>query len=202
MKTTIAESQERPLKEHAIHAEDLISRIVGGEFGAEEEMCVRYGPELRCRVRPFVNRLEDIDDLVNNVWCVAIPKLRRGGLEQPERLVPFLSGIARRIAANDNRKTRRHNTHCETEMIERIASDEDEPSKHVASYQFVEEIARLLDELPARRDRDVLRGCFLEHRDRDAVRREFGLRAEHFSKVLSRARSRARSLAKKRGTLE
>ena len=60
-------------------------------------------------------------------------------------------------------------------------------------------MAGLVEGLPVARDRAVLRGFYLEDRDRDALCAELGIDEPHFRRVLHRARERLRALIEDAG---
>ena len=59
-------------------------------------------------------------------------------------------------------------------------------------------IGELMDELPMRRDRELLQRYIVNEEDKFALCREYGLTSEHFDRVLHRARVRLKELLEKR----
>ncbi len=176
-------------------ARSIVARIEKGDLTAEQEMCLRYESVLRRVLWPLVNNYSDVDDLINNIWLVAIPKLRRGELRAPETLVAYLSTMARRLAANENRKRNRQKTDADTDLIDKTVSSEGDPLKQADTSQAIELTAELIDLMPTNRDRDILTRRFFKHQERTKICDELDLTTVQLSKILSRAKYRLRKLA-------
>ena len=79
-------------------AAELAHRIHQGDERAEATMAHRYEPELRRILSVLVGHPEDVEDLLQELWLIALPKLRANELSTASALPAFLRGIARMLA--------------------------------------------------------------------------------------------------------
>jgi RNA polymerase sigma-70 factor (ECF subfamily) len=85
----------------------LVRAIAQGDHEAERQFAVRYLPPVRAML---MARLRDPDlaaDLKQDVMIEAICALRRGQIQDPEKLSQFVLGIARNCLNNYFRSSRR-----------------------------------------------------------------------------------------------
>jgi RNA polymerase sigma factor (sigma-70 family) len=85
----------------------LVRAIAAGDRNAEHEFALRYMPPVRAMLTA---RLRDADlaaDLKQDVMIEALCALRRGQIQDPEKLSQFVLGIARNCLNNYFRSSRR-----------------------------------------------------------------------------------------------
>ncbi len=179
----------------ASRASALAMRIARGDDVAESEMVRLYEPGMRRILRTRTDRPSDIDDLVNQVWLLALPKLRNGELRDPRALPAYLNTFTRRVARNYLRLSARKTGTSDTDFVEQQASPSEGPYVRLKWTQAVEIASTLLDKLSVERDREILKRFFVHGEERERICREFGLDAVQFNKVLHRARKRFKDLA-------
>jgi RNA polymerase sigma-70 factor (ECF subfamily) len=88
----------------------LVQAIAAGSPDAEREFAIRFLPPVRAML---LARLRDPDaaaDLKQDVMIEAICALRRGQIQDPEKLAQFVLGIARNCLNNYFRSSRRVTT--------------------------------------------------------------------------------------------
>ena len=183
------------LAPEARKASELAARIADGDEAAESEMVRMYEPGMRRILRTRTDTPSDIDDLVNQVWLLALPKLRRGELRELRALPAYLNTFTRRVAGNYLRHSSRKNGSADPEFFERQASPSEGPYSRVKWTQGIEIAAKLLNTLSVDRDRQILQRFLVNGEDKERVCRDLGLDAVQFNKVLHRARKRFRRLA-------
>lgn len=97
----------RPEGSPSSHSARLIKAISEGDRDAEREFAERYMPPVRAML---MARLRDPDlasDLKQDVMIEALCALRRGQVQDPEKLSQFVFGIARNCLNNYFRSSRR-----------------------------------------------------------------------------------------------
>jgi RNA polymerase sigma-70 factor (ECF subfamily) len=85
----------------------LVRGIAAGDPATERDFALRYMPPVRAML---MSRLRDADvagDLKQDVMIEAICALRRGQIQDPEKLTQFVLGIARNCLNNYFRTSRR-----------------------------------------------------------------------------------------------
>src|SRR5690242_12552436 len=82
----------------------LVARIRGGECAAEGELVARYSRGVLVILRRSVRDGAAIDDIYQEVFLLAVQKIRAGEVRDPERLSGFICAIARNLAVENGRK--------------------------------------------------------------------------------------------------
>ena len=93
-------------------ASDLVRRIQAGEREAEVELVKHYSRGLKFLLRRRTGDRQLADDFLQETWAVALARIRDRGLEQPERLAGFLTGIANNLVQSDWRRVERPRAGC------------------------------------------------------------------------------------------
>jgi RNA polymerase sigma-70 factor, ECF subfamily len=138
------------------------------------------------------------EDMLSHAIETSLEKLRDGSIARPE----LIRGYIYRVALNHWRNFRRTDKSARTvtEGIEQI-EDENRPEA-VASLEqarWAKVMREVLGELQNPRDRALIIGFYLEEEEKTALCKRLGLSAEHFNRVVHRARERFRALLEARG---
>ncbi len=186
-------SQDRRAK-----ASELTRRILAGDRTAEDEAYRRYYKKLARIIRRYTNCKDDLDDAMSILWLIALPKLRRGELVNPEALGDYLGAIARNVALGELRKCPWLVFSGEHLHVEGII-DSDTPEDVIQRRQSVARALELVSQAPVKRDRDVIEACCVNDQDAQDICSEYGLTKVQLSRILSRARKRLRVRATQSG---
>ncbi|MBS0374433.1 MAG: sigma-70 family RNA polymerase sigma factor [Proteobacteria bacterium] len=137
-------------------------------------------------------------DILQDAVVTTLTKLRDGQLERPESAGGFIYRVALNHLRNHRRKDRWvRDVPIDVEHLEDTGPLPDADSGHRA--QWAEIVAMVLEELPTDRDRDILIRFYLDDEDKESICRALGLSAEHFNRVIFRARERFRELMERKG---
>lgn len=176
---------------------ELAARVARGDRQAETTFVRRHQRAvalvLQTRVQP-----DRVHDLTQETFIVVIARMRDNGIHDPNRIGGFLRQTAINLANSDRRKIVRQRTDTDNDSIEVVIDEALGPADSVDLDQLVSMIGELMDELPMRRDRELLQRYLVHEEDKFALCREYGLTSEHFDRVLHRARVRLRELLEKR----
>lgn len=186
-------------------AAELAARIRAGDRQAEEELVARFAPGLLYLLRHLTGDPALAEDLRQETFAIALPKLRAGEIEEAGKLSAFLRGTAKNLVRSGRRKERRRARAGETPMADgedpfATAAPPEPPDPDpgpLESLLLSEEIdlaERLLAELPSPRDREVLLRFCVAEEDKDEICGALGLSRMQFNLVLFRARQRFRKL--------
>ncbi len=152
---------------------------------------VRYFSELLLiKLRARFLPQDVIDDIRQETFVRVLAILRRdGGLENPDRLGPFVNSVCNNILMEQYRSRVR------TSSLE----DEDEPQdttidldRRLVSDEARQAVEHVLADM-AERDRRVLKAIFLEEQNKDTVCRDFGVDRDYLRVLLHRAKSQFRA---------
>jgi len=175
-------------------ATDLVTRIRNGSRDAEDAMVRRYGPGLLYLLKRRARDPELALDLRQDTFRVAIERLRRSALEEPEHLAAYLRAVALNHLIAQRRKDTRRATTADSDAIETVADERGGPFENVSREQVRAAVGTLLHELGTPRDREILTRVYLKEEVKDAICAELGVDSVHFNRVLFRAKQRFREL--------
>lgn len=170
---------------------DLVKRISLGDQAAEREFVQLYIKGIRTLVRRYSRPGDPIvEDLTQDVLANVLVRLRDGALRDSSALPSYVHSAVMRTTSAEYRRRRAQDPEV---ALEQIAAEET-PMKQVSNNQMKHILLELLSELPVQRDREILKRFYLDEQDKEDVCRQLGIDAEHFHRVVFRARGRLRSL--------
>lgn len=188
----MVETPERALE--ARLSTELVRRIGEGDRSAEEELVRRYQRGLVYLVRRRTGDSELALDIAQDTFRIALEKLRRGPLEQVDRVAAYLRGTALNLVIAQGRTQARRATTADSEAIEAVADEAAGPFDNVSSEQVQRIVRTLLGELAVPRDREILVRTYLKDEDKAAICEKLGIDSAHYNRVLFRAKQRFREL--------
>jgi RNA polymerase sigma-70 factor (ECF subfamily) len=174
---------------------DLVRRIEAGDRRAEQELVDLYGDGLAFLLRRWTRDRDAADDLYQETLRLALEKIRRGEVRDPDRLPGFLRSLAKNLATHHYRRESLRGGR-ET-PIEPAFEPPDPEVGQLGSLLRQEKMAivrRLLSELSLPRDREILVRFYLREEDKESIRLDLGLSSPEFNVVLFRARRRYQAL--------
>jgi RNA polymerase sigma-70 factor (ECF subfamily) len=186
--------QDPALQEEARVAATIVQGIRAGDGGAESRLVERYSSGLRYLLIRRIRDEERARDLLQDTFYIAISKLRKTDLENPERLAGYLRGIAIRVALNAGRRRQREPYGMEIDAIAQIPDREPGQFEQVAREQTLAAVQKLLKTMPMKRDRELLTRYYVQDQDKREICDALGLDSLHFNRVLFRAKKRFRKL--------
>lgn len=179
---------------------DLVSRIVSGDDGTEEELIESFGRKLFFLLHRWTGDAEAARDLYQETFRLALGKIRSGEVRRPDKLPAFLHGLARNLARRHfETLSRQRRRHCDLEPDAPPLSDTDgDPLGRLLGRERADLVRRALAELRQPRDREILTRYYLTEQPKERICAELGVTENHFKRVLFRARQRYRSLFEQR----
>ena len=147
----------------------LVARIRAGDADAEAELYRRYCESVRTMLRYRTRKAEIAEELCNDAFIILLKKLRRDGLEEPEKLSAFVHRTAHYVYLDWVRPRigRREIEASDPDLLKHLHGQVDTPHDHEQHTRALRAMVTLLNAL-APRDRDVLDRFYL----RDRTRRE------------------------------
>jgi RNA polymerase sigma-70 factor, ECF subfamily len=149
--------------------------------------------------RRKVGDRELADDLVNEAVATALEHLHAGRISQPSQI----AGYVFRVAMNHWRNQRRRlgeqpERRTNPDIIEDLAANREGADDCEAS-ELRGRVRGILEELPARRDRELVTRFYLNQDEKRDICSDLGIAPLHFDKVIFRARKRMRELLEAKG---
>jgi RNA polymerase sigma-70 factor (ECF subfamily) len=155
-------------------------------------------PGLRALILRRVRDPEVASDILQDAAVTTLEKLRSGQIAHPENIGGYLYRVALNHLRNLRRKDRTAAINAAS-LSEPAGFESDPEWERVGRPQWAQAARRVLDEMPAARDRELLVRYYLNDEDKDLICRQLGLSREHFNRVIFRARNRFRELLRQHG---
>jgi RNA polymerase sigma-70 factor (ECF subfamily) len=171
----------------------------GMDRAAIEALIAKHYTGLRLLIQRRTGDAEIAADILNQAACTAWEKWQSGQVRRPEEIGGYIFQVAMNLLRNRRRKVvERADRHVDSEMLGHLPSDADAADRWLEK-KIAARVKRVLQELPLRRDREILVRFYLKEEEKDTICRDLGLDAEHFDKVLHRARKRLKELLEASG---
>jgi len=155
-------------------------------------------PGLRALILRRVRDPAVAADILQDAAVTTLEKLRSGEIAQPENVGGYLYRVALNHLRNHRRKDRTALSSAEG-LEELRAAEEDADWARVGRPQWAAAARKMLSEMPAARDRDLLVRFYLNDEEKEQICRDLQLSHEHFNRVIFRARNRFRELLEQKG---
>lgn len=156
----------------------------------------RFGPGVAAILRRAANDPALAQDLYQDVFRLAIEKIRHGDLKDPAKLPGFLCGLARNLAIDHFRTAKRRRVEPLEAVEPRDASAD--PLERLLSSERASLVREVMADLGSDRDRQLLFRFYVGEEDKDRLCRDLALSSLHFNRVLFRARQRYKELYERR----
>jgi RNA polymerase sigma-70 factor, ECF subfamily len=174
-------------------AAELVGRIRAGDAAAESELVSRYGRGVTILIRRAGGGASALDDLYQQTFQIALEKIRRGDVREPEKLPGFICSLARNLVIEHFRRAAARRF-ADPDEATRAADPAPGPLESLLRVEKASIVRRVLAELPSERDREILFRFYIAEDEKDSICRDLGLTSLHFNRVLFRARERYREL--------
>lgn len=177
----------------AAQSGELVARILAGEKAAESELVERYSRGVAIILNRATGDQSLAEDLSQETFQLTLEKIRGGEVREPERLSGFICSLARNLATDHYRRSRRSEQVDDPDAVEMVAATAPSQLDRVLQAEKSKRVRQLLSEL-SDRDREILRRFYIEEEDKERICADLGLSSLHFNRVLHRARERYREL--------
>jgi RNA polymerase sigma factor (sigma-70 family) len=166
---------------------DLVRAVLAGEREAFGKIVARYQTLICSLTYSATGNLAHSEDLAQETFLTAWKQL--ADLREPEKLRPWLCGIARNLIHNLLRKQQREPSHAaeSVETISETHSPEPLPVERTISNEEQAILWRSLEKIPETY-REPLVLFYREHQSVEAVAKKLGLTPETVHQRLSRGR--------------
>jgi RNA polymerase sigma-70 factor (ECF subfamily) len=171
-----------------------VARIEAGDDGAEALLVARYGRSVAVLLDRHTNGRPEAEDLFQDAFRIALEKLRRGELREPEKLPGFLAAIARSLAIEHYRKAARRKTEPDSDAVLAAEAGGQGQLAELLARENAALVRQVIGELGTSRDREILVRFYIAEEDKDRIAADYGLSGLQFNRVLHRARQRYREL--------
>jgi RNA polymerase sigma-70 factor (ECF subfamily) len=140
----------------AANSGELVARILAGEKAAESELVERYSRGVAIILHRATGDQSLAEDLSQETFQLTLEKIRAGEVREPEKLSGFICSLARNLATDHYRRSRRSEQVDDPEAVEMIAATAPSQLDRVLQAERSKRVRQLLSEL-SERDREILR---------------------------------------------
>lgn len=172
----------------------IATAIYQGDSRAEAALFERYYKPTLYILERQTGDHEQARDLCQEAFCIMLERLRTQPLADPDKLAAFLHTVAVNLHIADVRKAARRKTNADQDKVERMADNSQNQYRALLRERSAEAVRVLVEAMDNPRDRALLRGFYIEERDKDDLCAELDLSQRHFDKVLFRAKQRFKDL--------
>jgi RNA polymerase sigma-70 factor (ECF subfamily) len=178
-----------------VSASDLALRIQDGNPDAEAELVARFSEGISFLLRRWTRDHTVAEDLFQETFRLALEKIRKGEVRDPDRLAGFLRSLAKNLSIEHYRRgARRDVREDELEAAAELSAPEAGQLGQLLRQEKAALVRQVLEELGSERDRQVLFRFYISEDDKEQIRSDLGLTGPEFNLVLFRARRRYRDL--------
>jgi RNA polymerase sigma factor (sigma-70 family) len=174
--------------------ETLVHRIANGEKKAEQELVETYWKSLFFIINKQAKDVQLAQDITQETFIVVITKARDGKIVNPNAISAFVRQVGINLLIAYYRKETRQKTDANEHIHLQFPDPSVGLSKKLGAQQLSTIVRQVLDELPTKRDKDVLYRYFVYGEQKQNICSELELSAEHFDRVLHRARTRLKQV--------
>ena len=177
--------EARPLQLQSFD-EPYVERLRSGDFRTQEHFVAYFSELIQLKLRSRLRSPQAIDDVRQETFTRVFAALHAGKIRQPDRLGAFVNSMCNNVLLEHYRSSSRDTSLDEDE-------ERDFPDMGIdvlgalAAKRLGQKVREILDALPER-DRRLLRGIFLEERDKDELCRDFGVDRDYLRVLLHRAK--------------
>lgn len=176
---------------------DLVRRIRDGDQQAEEELIRLYSRGVSIIIRREVNNAAVVEDLLQEMFRIALEKIRRGDVREPEKLSGFVCGIARNLTISHFRRASHIESLSEIEETRPLPDPAPNPFDELYKKEIAGIVRQVINEMKSERDRQALLRFYIAEEPKEKICADLELTSLHFNRVLFRARERFRELYEK-----
>ena len=175
-----------------------VLQLTDGDPAVGRHFTSYFGDLVRIKLRRRGWSSHDIEDICQETFLRVLQTLRRGGLQQPERLGAFVNSVSNNVMLEFCRSHRRNPTADEEGSEPADAAISAEGA--LVSRERKDMVQSVLAELPEG-DRQVLRMIFLDETARDEVCAALNVDRDYLRVVLHRACAKFKALAARTGAV-
>lgn len=176
-----------------VFADKLLHKIQTGDQRAEAEFVKVFSGSLMSMLLTKAQDPEIARDCYQKTLLITLKKIRAGDIRKPESIFAFLSSTAANVVIIHRRFESRY-TNLGDRVFQLTGETDDAATQEKDTETIRLLLNKLLNQLPVRRDREILRRFYLHEEDKITICRDFGIKSEHFDRVLYRAKQRVRQL--------
>lgn len=180
----------------------LAARIHSGDAQAEQQLLARFMLGVRVLLRRHAgNTSIAVDDLAQDVLGAVLEQLRKGAIREAAALPAYIRTSAmHRLHAEQRQQQQTAQSHESIDGDDpRLIAAHPHPADELDAARKARQVRELLASLPVERDREVLKRFYLQEETCETICAALDIDADHFRRVIHRARTRFREILTRAG---
>ena len=175
----------------AILSASVVSKIQTGDQKAEAEFIEACSYQLLLLLRSCTQDPDTASDCCQKTLLITLKKIRAGDIRKPQSILAFLRRTAINVVI----------THCRIEnrfknlgdQVDHLSGQVENPATKELDLEVIKcALTKLLNQMTIPRDREILQRYYLHEEAKSSICWDFGIKPEHFDRVLYRAKQRLR----------
>ena len=170
--------------------QEYVRKLTQGDPEVSRHFTDYFSELLQIKLRFRLRSPQLAEDARQETFLRVFSTLRKGGIEQPDRLGAFVNSVCNNVIFEQLR------SHTRASQMPENHPDPPDPRFSAESHRVTEErksnVRKVIDSLPER-DRQVLKMVFLEEKDREEVCSIMKIESEYLRVLLHRAKSRLKT---------
>ncbi len=170
-----------------------VERLRAGDRNTEDHFVSYFGELIELKLRSRLASRQSLEDIKQETFARCLKLLRSpGGIRNAERLGPLVNSICNNVLSEHFRAGRRTEP-LDDQPAERFIAREPDALSRIITDDTRRIVRQVLEKLPAR-DQAILKGVFLEEREKDDLCREIGVTRDYIRVLLHRAKQSFREV--------
>lgn len=180
-------------------AAELARQIMSGDTTAENEFVRLNHSWLLFIVRRQFPQSSHHEDILQDAFMLVLSKLKQGAINKPESIVSFLRTTAINIGYEYLKKDKKFTSAIDQNYIDFIQDTNDGILSKIIWNDKLNYVQQVIQELRKQRDKDILMGFYFHNKSKNTICENSNLTAEHFDRVIYRAKQRLKELINNTG---
>lgn len=173
----------------------LINKIQTGDQRAEAEFVEACLSQLMLILHRCTQDPDVASDCCQKTLLITLNKIRAGGIRKPQSILAFLKRTVSNVVITHHRTENRYKN-LGDQVCHLPDLVENSVPLEIDSEITKRLLKKLLNQLTIPRDRDILQRFYLYEENKSSICWDFGIKPEHFDRVLYRAKQRVRLMLK------
>lgn len=172
----------------SVSVKDLVAKIEAGDPRAEDQFYRHFRPLVQAVLRQKTDDASLIEDLIQEALLTVLLQIRARRVQQPEKVATYVAQTARYKLIGWFR--RKGNQHSNTIDVAELKSTEVGLEDELMAIERETLVKSMISLMRIPRDKELLQRNYFHDEDKASLCAQFDLPAQHFDRVISRARGR------------
>ncbi|MGA3348416.1 MAG: sigma-70 family RNA polymerase sigma factor [Candidatus Sulfotelmatobacter sp.] len=172
---------------------DYLEKLKSGEFRTQEHFVSYFSELIRLKLSKRMHSAAEVEDARQETFARVLTALRKeDGIREPERLGAFVNSVCNNVLLEHYRSSSQESANGDEESEANIPDPAVSVIDVIVEREMQHKVRHVLEGLEEK-DRRLIKGVFLDERDKDEVCRELGVDRQYLRVLLHRAKKSFKS---------